>query len=418
MTQRGTGRLLAAIVMTFAGSVGALFTGSIEIALLVAPWTVVLVLGLGSRDAADPRVVIEATPARVVVGDEVAVTATVDGIAGTVQAAIRHTRGRPQTPLATAAHSGRAVLRWPIDDLPWGTHDVGHLDIEIVEPYGLVRWRGRVDQPTPVRVHPTPSRLRELLTPHRVRRTIGNHASAAIGRGVEYADLRQYQPGDAVRDINWRVSARSQELWVSERHSDRAADVVLLLDSFIDEGADGPRFFAQSVEATMTIAEQHIAATDRVGLVELGGIVRWVDARPGRHQLHRIVDALLATTQYDNAADKDLTIIPPRALPPRSFVIALSPLTDRRFVDALFVMAARGHDIAVIETPPAGADVDDVTAEMRAGRRLWEAERRVLRDRLTTSGVATAQWRRGDHVELALAELRRHRAQVRPVGVR
>lgn len=418
MNPRGSGRLLVSVVATFAGAIGALFTGAIEIGLLAAPWTVLLALGLANRRTADPHVVIRAMPGRVIVGDEVTVTATVDGVAGTVYGTIRDSAGRAQTPLATMADAGEATLRWPIDDLPWGTHDLGHLEVEISEPYGLVRWRGQVDQPTPVRVHPSPGDARQLLGPHRVRRTIGNHPSNAIGRGVEFADLRAYQPGDAVRDINWRVSARSQGLWVSERHSDRATDVILLLDSFIEEGTDATQLFGRAVEATMTIAEQHIGATDRVGLVELGGIVRWVDARPGRHQLHRIVDALLATTQYDNAADKDLTVIPPRALPPRSFVIALSPLTDRRFVDALFVLAARGHDIAVIESPPAGTDVVDMTPEMRTGRRLWEAERRMLRDRLTATGVATAPWRRGDHVDIALAELRRRRTLVRPVGVR
>ena len=418
MTPRGTARLLVAVVTTLGGAVGALFTGSIEIALLAAPWTVVLALGLGNRRRPEPQVAVRATPDRVVSGDELTITATVAGVAGSVRGTIRRAPGAVRIPVETVASSGQAALHWPIDDLPWGTHDLGRLDLRITEPYGLVTWRGRVDQPTTVRVHPDPVTIRELVGPHLVRRTIGNHPSRLVGRGVEYADLRQYQAGDALRDINWTVSARSPELWVSERHGDRATDLVLLLDSFAGEGRDARHRFRMAVEATMTIAEHHIASADRVGLVELGGVVRWVDARPGRHHLHRLVDSLLTATQYVNAAEKDLRIIPPRALPPRSFIIALSPLTDRRFVDALFVLAARGHDIAVIECPPAGTQVDDETPALRTGRRLWEAERRALRDRLTTHGVATVPWRPGDHIDVALFELGRLRRHVRRVGVR
>lgn len=418
MTPRGTARLLVAVVATLGAAVAALFTGSIEIALLATPWTVLLALGLGNRRRPEPHAVVRAIPDRVVSGDELTIAADIDGVAGSVRATIQRTPGTARTPVATVASAGRASLRWPLDDLPWGTHDVGRLDLQITEPYGLVTWRGVVDAPTTIRIHPDPAAVRELLGPHLVRRTIGNHPSRAVGRGVEYADLRRYQAGDAVRDINWAVSARSAELWVSQRHGDRATDVVLLLDSFAGSGRDSRELFRLAVEAAMTIAEHHIAATDRVGLVELGGIVRWVDTRPGRHHLQRLVDSLLSATQYVNAAEKDLGIIPPRALPPRSFVIALSPLTDRRFVDALFVLAARGHDIAVIECPPAGTRAEDETPAMRTGRRLWEAERRAQRDRLTTSGVATVAWRRGDHLDVALFELDRLRRHVRRVVVR
>ena len=418
MTPRGTARLAVALTSSLAAAIAALFTGSIGIALLATPWMVLLALGLGNRRRPDPTVLIRATPERVVIGDALTLAVDVTAVAGSVRASIRPTAGIAPTPATAVARGDKASLEWLIDGLPWGTHDVGRLDLDITEPYGLVAWRGHISRPTPVRIHPDPGTIRELLSPRHVRPTTGNHPAAAIGRGVEYADLRQYQPGDAMRDINWRVSARSPELWVSQRHSDRATDVVLLLDSFAGSGHDASEVFGLAVQATMAIASHHIAATDRVGLVELGGIVRWVDARPGRHQLHRIVDALLTATQYPNAAEKDLTIIPPRALPPRSFVVALSPLADRRFVDALFVLAARGHDIAVIECPVPGSDVDDETPAMRTGRRLWQAERAARRDRLTTSGVATVEWARDNHIDVVLSELRRRRARVGRVGAR
>lgn len=418
MIERGTPRLVVALCVSLVGAVGALFAGSIEIALLVTPWAVLLTLGLGDRTRPEPQISIRADPDRTLERDEVAITAEIVGVVGSVHASLHGVPGTARTPVTTVARSGRASAGWLVDDLPWGVHDVGRLDVEVTEPYGLVSWSGAFDQPTIVRVHPDTGVVRELLGPHLVRRTLGSHRSTAIDRGVEFADLRQYQAGDSVRDINWSVSARSEELWVSERHGDRATDVVLLLDTFVGSGHDAHQLFRMAVEATMGIAEHHVAASDRVGVVELGGVIRWVDARPGRLHLHRLVDSLLAIRQYENAAQMSLAMIPARALPPRSFVIALSPLTDTRFTDALVVLAARGHDVAVISCPPAGTPVEVDGPAMRISRRLQDAERQLLRDHLIARGIATAEWRRGDDIDVALLQLDRIRRHVRRSGFR
>ena len=52
--------------------------------------------------------------------------------------------------------------------------------------------------------------------------------------GLEFADTRAFVPGDRLRSVNWRASARRGELIVNERHPDRNADVVLFLDSFAE----------------------------------------------------------------------------------------------------------------------------------------------------------------------------------------
>ena len=115
MTQRGTGRLLLAVSATFAGAVGALFTGSIEIALLVVPWTVLLALGLGSRRAADPRIAITATPDRVVAGDEVFV-----GTVGVVDYLTQQQARLFRVDRRTGDARGRFDLERPGDAPRWG----------------------------------------------------------------------------------------------------------------------------------------------------------------------------------------------------------------------------------------------------------------------------------------------------------
>ena len=215
---------------------------------------------------------------------------------------------------------------------------------------------------------------------------------------MEYADIRPYGPGDSPRDINWRASARSQELLVSQRHPDRSTHALLLVDSFGDIGHELPAVLGETIEAAMALAESHLAVSDRVGLIDLGGVIRWVTPGSGRHHLQRLVDALLATRLFYSEADRPVTTIPSRALPPRSFILALSPLVDRRFIDAVFELPAAGHDVAVVEL---SLGVDPTaerwqrTEAAGLALRVWEAERALTRGRLAEAGVAVARRRVG-----------------------
>jgi len=293
-------------------------------------------------------------------------------------------------------------------------HDVGHVGLTVTEPYGLFRWTGDAGEPRLVRVHPKPAQIRNLLAPWLVRRVTGAHSSKLAGRGIEYADIRPFASGDSLRDINWKATARSPDIRVSQRHPDRATDVVVLLDSFVESGHDVRTVFGLAIEGAVALAESHLAVTDRVGLVELGGTVRWLNPGAGRQQLQRITDLLLTTGLRSHFADRNLALLMSRALPPRSFVVAFTPLLDNRFIDALFIVGAHGHDVGVIECAATDPGAETTDEALLVARRIWEAERQVTRDRLAEHGIAVATWRQGDHLDLTLAELtKRRRAALR-----
>ena len=73
-----------------------------------------------------------------------------------------------------------------------------------------------------------------MLAPLETQVFVGNQVSRARGDGIEFADIREWAPGDRVRSINWRASARRGELWVNQQHPERNTDVVLFLDTFTD----------------------------------------------------------------------------------------------------------------------------------------------------------------------------------------
>lgn len=445
MIRHSTIRLTTALVITSAGAIAAIMTGRPEAALLAAPWAVLLALGLSGATRQRVEGAISVDADRVLVGDRITTTIELTGASGWVRATVRPgsefwpdrandagladvdtesvaiTDEPDRLSVADVAHVGRTTeLHCTMTARAWGTHDVGRVGIEVNEPYGLLRWTGSFHQHRPVRVHPLPVDIQRLLAPWYVRRLTGGHNSRTVGRGVEYADIRQFGAGDSVRDINWRASARTQELWVSDRHPDRSTDVVLLMDTFTESGHDIRTILGLAIEAAMALSESHLAVTDRVGLIELGGIIRWVSPGTGAHQMQRLVDAILSTRLYDNASERQLTVIPPRALPPRSFIVALSPLLDPRFLDSLQLLRGAGHDVSVIECPPIITEPTDepVTDSQRVARKLWEAERTATNDRLVERGIAVSPWAVGDHLDQTLADLIRRRRGVRAAVAR
>ncbi|MGI9614654.1 MAG: DUF58 domain-containing protein [Acidimicrobiales bacterium] len=428
MRRFSTVRLPSAVIVVVAAALTAIMLGRPEAAIAAAPWAVMLVLGLTSTRRHGLRGRARLETDRVLVGDEVELAITVrtetagwlalrplgDNAGQVLLAGAAASAGRTAAAgsrradaVASAVDRDRpTVINCRLPPPAWGAHDVGRVEVTLHERYGLFEQTGMLTEPVPLRVHPRPIDLNRLLGPWLVRRQSGVHDSTAADRGVELADIRPFGSGDALRDVNWWASARANELLVTQRHPDRGTDAVLLLDSFVESGHDVRTAVGLAVEAAVALAESHLSLSDRVGLVELGGVVRWVNPGTGRLQLHRLTDALLGTRLYANATDRDLTVLPRGALPPRSFVVALSPLLDQRFIDALHLLRASGHDVVVIEclyhTPAPGSLNADVA---RAAVAVFEAERAIVRSQLIERGVAIGQWRQGEHLDAVLAEL-------------
>ena len=137
-----------------------------------------------------------------------------------------------------------------------------------------------------------------------------------------------------------------------------------------------------AIEAVLRLAESHGRANDRVGLVGLGGVLRWVSPGMGAHHRHRIVDAVLDTQVLPSVADKGVDVIPVRALPARSLVVLVSPLLDPRSVALAAELWARRFDLAVVECSPIDFAAPGGAAADELAHRLWRLERDSRRHEL------------------------------------
>lgn len=297
-----------------------------------------------------------------------------------------------------------------------GVYDLGTLVVRVRDAWSL-RWveRRHVERKR-VRVHPRCAPLRGLPRPRRTQTSVGDYVSRAFGEGIEPGDIRQFAPGDRIRQVNWRASLRLGTLYVTQHHRERNADVVLMLDTMAQVGTASVTTLDAAVRAAASLATAYLARKDRVGLIVYGGVIDWVRPGSGRAHYERIADSLLRADVVFTYVTKDLKLVPPRVLPPHAFVVALTPLLDRRFTQAAVDLVGRGFDVVVLVVSPVALMRTTVGASTfdQLACRLWTLERRARLDELRRHGLSVIEWDPGEPLEAAIAGLdrRRHRAIV------
>jgi uncharacterized protein (DUF58 family) len=376
-----------------------LASGHPELVVLAVP-TLVLV-GAGLAMPADARVTaqIELDRARVIEGEGARATVQVRnrGIAA-VDVELIPDRSpaltvEPGGPVLLHLSSGQVVeLAFQVVPERWGAHRFGPTLVRVRDPLGVTVCDKRGDQDLWVRAFPREQRLRELIAPLRTQPFLGAHVARVRGSGIEFADIRPFAPGDQVRQVNWRATARRGSLVVTDRHPERASDVVFLLDTFA-EARDAERGTLDSaVRAAASLARAHLARRDRVALVDFGGTLHWLEPAFGTTQLYRIIDALLASDIAFSYAWRAVESIPRKLLPPGALVVAITPLLDERSTRLVTDLRRRGRDLAIIEVSPLAHVALGPTGADAAAYRLWILQRRALRARLQERGIAVAVW--------------------------
>ena len=423
MSRAATPKLGAYTALAGLGLLAALAAGRPELVALAAPFAAVLVVGLSLAEEPDLKALFELDHERQVQSE-------------TVEAELELRTQRPLTRLEllldlpdglAAETPNPQLISLPADERRtieftlrcerWGAYVVGDLFLRSQDPFGLLVHEWTIERPRPLKVYPHGEALRRLLRPLETQAFAGNQVPRARGEGIEFADLRPFEPGDRVRRINWRATARRGEPWVTETHPERNSDVVIFLDTFREARLVDESTLDQAVGAAASLAREYLREKDRVGLVAFGGVLNWLTVSSGVVQLYRVLDSLLDAEIFLSYAWKDIDLLPVRTLPPKALVLALSPLLDERAVRALLDLRARGFDLAVIEispvpfAAPGGRRLDELAW------RLWLLRREALRSRYLRLGVPVVEWRDGAPLQAALEEVRRFRRHSRMLRV-
>jgi len=419
MTRTVSPRLAAYAGLAGIGLLAGLVLGRVELIALAAPFALAAVAGAALAREPDLQAALMLERERALEDEDVIATVHLSSSSGADRVDVllplpRGLRAEKPNPRAVRLAAGEArTLEVPMRCTRFGAFVLGPLLVRSRDRLGFTSWETRLGGREPLRVYPKVETLHALLAPHETQAYVGNQVSRTKSEGVEFADIRDWTPGDRVRKINWRASARRPGgLLVNEQHPERNTDVVLFLDTFADVESDDDRgTFDMTVRAATSLAHLYLQRKDRVGLVSFGGSLSWLMPASGTQQLYRIVDSLLQMNIVLSFASKGVDILPPRTLPPRALVIALSPLLDARSAAALLDLRARGFDLVVVEISPvpfvrpAGDELSDLSY------RLWRLTRESLRARYEQAGVPVVEWIDGIPLNIPLEEVaafRRH----------
>ena len=281
-------------------------------------------------------------------------------------------------------------------------------------------------------------RLLELRTKRSVTETFaGEYRSAFRGRGMEFDEVREYQPGDDVRSIDWNVTARAGRPYVKRFVEERELTVMLAVD-LSGSGRFGSIERTKNelaAEVCCVLAFAATGASDKVGAMIFTETVElFIPPAKGRRHALRIVRDVLAYEPEHRGTNiaracEHLT----HALKKRAVVFLLSDFFDDGY-DTSIALLKRQHDVVAIRTedplednlPPVGlVEFEDAesgrivtvdTLSRRSRRRFADAASRRRADtegRLRRLGLDQARVRTGEPYIHALVELFRRRERRR-----
>jgi uncharacterized protein (DUF58 family) len=288
-----------------------------------------------------------------------------------------------------------------------GRFDLGTILLRSWDRSGLSVVESRHSARKLISVYPSVERIRHVPRPTRAKFSFGNYVSPRLGDGIEAGEIRPFLAGDRTRHINWRASLRRQQLYVTQFHEERNADIILLLDTLSDTGAPPWSTVDVSVRAAAALANAYLERKDRVGFVEFGGHLRWIEPATGRRHSEVLAEAMLPSSSHFSYVVPQLDRLPKRVLPPQALVLAVTPLLDDRIVGALVDLGARGYDLLVFAVSP----IEPTRAVMRRSSlndiacRLWEMEWQARLAELRGRGLAIVEWHPDIPLEAVLAPI-------------
>ncbi len=192
----------------------------------------------------------------------------------------------------------------------------------------------------------------------------GEYHSVFKGRGVSFAEVREYQIGDDIRTIDWNVSARIGHPYVKVFEEERELTVMLVVDasSSGDFGSAARMKGEIAVEICALLAFSAIKNNDKVGLlIFTDRVEKFVPPRKGRKHVHRVLRELLYFKPERKGTDIASALqYLSRVVRRRSVVFLVSDFLAAGYESALRI-AGRRHDlVSIVVTDPREMELPSV----------------------------------------------------------
>lgn len=262
----------------------------------------------------------------------------------------------------------------------------------------------------------------------------GQYHSAFKGRGMAFSEVREYQFGDDVRDIDWNVTARFNRPYVKVFEEERELTAMLLIDvsGSLDFGTVRQTKRDMTLEIAATLAFSAMQNNDKIGVVFFSDHVeKYIPAKKGRKHILYIIRELLDFQPQSRRTDVGAALeFLSSVMKRRCTAFLMSDFYDRADFSQRLTVAARKHDLVGIQVydrrdrdlPNVGllrvADaetgheqyIDTSSRRVRqAYARHWAQRQAALADTLSKSGVDTVSIATDDDYVAKLLALFRRR---------
>ena len=208
----------------------------------------------------------------------------------------------------------------------------------------------------------------------------GEYHSAFKGRGVIFSEVREYEPGDDVRDIDWNVTSRHNKPYVKVYEEEREMTVMLLIDvsGSRNSGAAGDIKKEKTAEIAATLAFSSIQNNDKVGVIFFSDkIEKFIPPKKGRKHILLIIREIINFEPESIGTDIDIALrFLTNAIKKRSTAFLISDFIDDHDFFKSMSISNRKHDLAAIQVyDRRDADMPDVglvrLRDMETGSDIW-----------------------------------------------
>lgn len=285
-----------------------------------------------------------------------------------------------------------------------GPHRMFRVDHVGVGPEGAFESVPDAVQAPGTLVLPTARPLGLLPLPRQLAGLTGPHTTRRLGDGTELRDIHPFAPGDRLRRIDWRATARRspglETLYVRRTQATAEATAVLVLDSRDEVGPDVttwrgrgplPMDRATSLDiarhAAASVAQTALDGGDRVGFEDLGWVRSPLPPAAGKRQLQRIVHALALAHPVGEPRRR----MRPPQIPAGALVYMFSTFLDDESATIAQTWRATGHPVVAVDILPTVEVPRDEPGAALAWR-ITRLEREQRLEAVRREGVVVVRW--------------------------
>jgi len=289
-----------------------------------------------------------------------------------------------------------------------GSYMIGPLRIRSTDVLGLWVEERRDELFTSLKVFPQIQYVGRIdVRPRKTRHWPGEIIARRPGQGLEFYSLREYAPGDPLKRINWRASARFDHLLSNQFMSELGGDTIIALDArYVSETpSSASSLVTYSARAAAVVTYRLLRDRNRVGMIIVGDRLDKIHPAFGRRQFDRILTALTETRVGNTWEIGNLAGYLSLFFSRMTQIIVITPLLDEKAFRAVADVSAKGYEVLVISPSLIAIEAENLL-DLRINRIAKDLVRLERQNKITIlrKHAVVVDWRVNEPLNEALQE--------------